>query len=757
MKSDREERFKLYELIAKNTGDIISVWDLDLNLIYVSPSVEKQMGYTPEEIISLSIEQILDEESVNKVLKLYEREMEKERRGEGDPDRTRLLVLRHMRKDGTPLWMEVSISAIRDEEGEIKYLLVISRNINFRIRALEALKNSEQRFRTIFNSVGDGIFLIDQKNMNIIDVNTRALELYGYEKKSQVAPHNIDVLKEIFHRQGEISANGGVKCEFLSSRKDGDSFWAEIHARHIQVGDRKKLMVVVRDVTKIKEAEETLAQEKEILSVTLQNIGEGIIRTDREGRVVLMNKSAEELVGWKESEAKGVEVAKILLIEDTPADFVASLVRKTFLTGKKQEVPLYRTLFSRKGYSRLISLSVSPILDSENKAVGVIFILRDVSEREKFLRAVQNSQKFEALGTLAAGIAHDFNNVLSGVYGYINLAMMKDSLPTIRSYLEKALSSIERARSLTHQLLTFAKGGMPIKKITPIKNFLQRTVTFALSGSPVSAIFELQENLWSCNFDSNQLAQVIDNIVLNAVQAMPHGGNIIVRAENVSFDTEFITLPRGDYVKISIKDRGIGIPREVLPHIFEPFYTTKETGHGLGLSISYSIVKAHGGEILVESHPGEGTVFYIYLPAVKSEVEEEKEVEDSFHCGNGTIIVLDDDEVLTDVIKEMLSSMGYEVITFRRGEEVIAFLQEGEVNKPLVAIFCDLTIPGGMGGMDILKEVRRLLGGIPVFVMSGYSSDPIISAPAKYGFTASLKKPFKISDIISLLNRYLSS
>ncbi len=753
---DSEKSFELYELIAKNTGDVISVWNTDLKAIYVSPSVERQMGYTPEEIKRLRLEDIVDEEGIKKVLSAYEEEMAREREGKADRNRIRVLLLRHRRKDGRAVWMEVSVSAIRDLKGEIRYFLAVSRNIDVRVKTLEALRHFEERFRTVFNSVGEGIFILDKNSETIIEVNRRAVEMYGYGSKKEVVREEIDVLTEVLSRKREICDKGEICFHFFSSPPTGKGVWVEVEAREIRVGKREKIMVVVRDITMIKEVQEDLSREKEMLMATLQNIGEGIIRVDTQGKIVLMNRSAEELTGWSREEAEGKHISHILHLKDSREGFVEDMMKRALISLSRVDVPLYCGLVSRRGTLRVVSLSVSPILHEGSETCGAIFIIRDVSERERFLRAVQNSQKLEALGTLAAGIAHDFNNLLSGIYGYINLAIIKDEVEAMRGYLEKSLASIERARSLTHQLLTFAKGGVPVKKVLSIQEFLERTVSFALSGSCVSPVFELSPNLWPCSFDPNQMAQVIDNIVLNAIDAMPGGGNIFIGAENVVLDTDMGALQKGRYVKITIRDRGEGMPPEVLSRIFEPFYTTKEKGNGLGLSISYSIVKRHGGEILVDSSVGEGSVFYIYLPAAEREIEEEGTREEEIHQGHGLVLVLEDDEVLAEVLGEMLSTMGYEVKTFTRGEEILEYLSRCK-GKGVRAMFFDLTISGGMGGVETMREVRRCVGdGIVTFVMSGYSSDSVMANPSQYGFTASLKKPFKFTDLVSLLNRYLS-
>jgi len=324
-------------------------------------------------------------------------------------------------------------------------------------------------------------------------------------------------------------------------------------------------------------------------------------------------------------------------------------------------------------------------------------------------------------------------------------------------YLSKAMTTIERARGLTLQLLTFAKGGVPIKKIGRLFPFVQETALFALSGSNVSCTFDLQHDLFPCDFDKNQIGQVIDNILINAKQAMPDGGTIVVTARNVNvLQNEHHQLPSGDYVTISIKDCGIGIPKNILPYIFDPFYTTKATGHGLGLATCYSIVTRHGGCIEVESEPGEGSTFHVFLPAIKGSILSGTEKVAAMHKGAGVFLVMDDQEVMRDTIGDMLKSLGYTAVCKENGHKAIEFFSsEMKEHREIAGMIFDLTIPGDMGGKEAIGEIRKMNPGTPVFVTSGYADDPIMAKPNEHGFTASICKPFRKSELSEMLNKYM--
>jgi signal transduction histidine kinase/ActR/RegA family two-component response regulator len=378
-------------------------------------------------------------------------------------------------------------------------------------------------------------------------------------------------------------------------------------------------------------------------------------------------------------------------------------------------------------------------------------------EHRKYEQQLQQTQKLESLGLLAGGIAHDFNNLMGGIFGYIDMAREESKDEKVRLYLSKTMNTIDRARGLTAQLLTFAKGGAPVQKVTSLFPFIQGAAQFALSGSNVSCLFDVAEHLWLCNIDKNQIGQAIENIIINAKQAMPAGGTIEVTARNISQgEQEQSTLAPGNYVKISIKDSGIGIAKELLPLIFDPFYTTKTKGHGLGLATCYSIIKRHGGAIAVESQPCKGSTFHIYLPASAEPVLETTASPVVKHKGSGTIIVMDDEEVMRDTIKHTLKTLGYSVICKNDGRETLeSFIQETKAKRAITGLILDLTIPGGMGGKATVEEIRKLNTEIPVFVASGYADDPVMINPADYGFTASLGKPFIKNELEEMLERHL--
>ncbi|HMA65377.1 MAG: ATP-binding protein [Fibrobacterota bacterium] len=406
------------------------------------------------------------------------------------------------------------------------------------------------------------------------------------------------------------------------------------------------------------------------------------------------------------------------------------------------------------------------IRDSKGNAVRMLGINFDITsqketleQRQKYEAQIQKNSKIESLGVLADGIAHDFNNLMGGIYGYIEIAIEKSSENEyVVKVLRKAVNTIERARALTLQLLTFAKGGAPIMKTNDLFPFVEETALFALSGSNITCRCIIEAGLKPCKFDKNQIGQVVDNMVINAKQAMPEGGLLEIRAKNCTMiEGKHPMLQPGDYVCIAIRDNGTGIAPEIQPNIFEPFVTTKPTGFGLGLASCYSIIKKHGGCIDVESEVGKGSTFSFYLPVSSEQPVDHEQTYNVDHKGNGIFLIVDDELVILETLQETLQSLGYTVISMQDGRDVIDYIRtESCRNAEVKGFIFDLTIPGGLGGKDTISEIRKTYPSTPVFVTSGYADDPIIAEPVKYGFTASICKPFQKKELKELLNRYCS-
>jgi PAS domain S-box-containing protein len=481
----------------------------------------------------------------------------------------------------------------------------------------------------------------------------------------------------------------------------------------------------------------------------IDTMNDALIVLDCEGDVRLVNQMACNMFGCSEEQLVGNLPTRSMTGNREFAVVLESLVQGEAV--RNLELEYYRTEENAPG---TLSLSASIIPDQAGAPLSVVCVARDVTRQKRLEEELLKSQKLESLGVLAGGIAHDFNNILTAILGNVSLARMRsDPADKIYKWLKDAEKASARAKDLTHQLLTFSKGGAPVKSVISLEHSIRDSTGFALRGANVKCDFRAADGLWPVEADEGQMIQVFNNLIINACQAMPDGGEIKIAASNVIIDANnSLPLTVGKYVKISLADQGTGIPDKYLHRIFDPYFTTKQKGSGLGLAVTYSIVKNHGGYIKVESEAGSGTAFTIYLPASDNSMEELKTTEELIVAGKGKILLMDDDEMVRTVGREMLVELGYSVETARDGAEAIeAFSKAKEAGKFYDAVVLDLTIPGGMGGKEVIKIVREMDPSVTAIVSSGYSNDPVMANFTQYGFNAVVSKPYKVNELDRVL------
>ncbi len=391
-------------------------------------------------------------------------------------------------------------------------------------------------------------------------------------------------------------------------------------------------------------------------------------------------------------------------------------------------------------------------------AVFIIFAMLGIMK--KYIdqtKEIEKSRKIESLGVMAGGIAHDFNNILTGILGNASLLGGSAGLAVKQTKMiyeiEKAAT---RAKKLSAQLLTFARGGSPVKNIASLRDLVSETVEFVLRGSNISVDFSFPDNLLHVHVDESQISQVIQNIILNAREAMPGGGCIEVYASNTSISGKSGPLDEGDYVTLNIRDNGCGIPGNVLPQIFDPYFSTKKTGSGLGLAICWSIITKHGGLITVKSRPGEGSLFSIHLPSVRGRTGLEQRVAAAPRVLKGRVLFMDDDASIRTLFAQMLKKMGLDFEIAEDGESAVKeYLKAHADGCPYDLVILDLTVPGSMGGKEALSEIRKTDPSVRAVLISGYAEDDSMADSNSCGCDSFIQKPFSYDEIHTAISKVL--
>ncbi len=620
-------------------------------------------------------------------------------------------------------------------------------------------------------------FLVDRR-LNIIFANHAGRNIDGEPKEVQGSP-----FPSLFGNTFVVKMIQSVLERVFSSRKPevhaavlqiGNSqLWGRMHFRSLRLKEYRSVLVLVEDLTLEKKqllltqkhqeelkkeiidrtrTEEELRKSEEKYRTIIETIQDGYYEVDMAGNLTFFNDVMCEITGYLGPELKSMSYREFM--DEENASKTSEAFNRVLRTEKPNKVFDHDTT-RKDGTKRNLTISISLIRDSLGQPSGFRGICRDITERKRAEEQLLRIEKLESLGVLAGGIAHDFNNILTSILGNISLAKISPHLPdTICGRLGEAEKAVARARELTQQLLTFSRGGAPIKRTVSIGELVKDCCEFAARGSNVRCEFSLSDDIYALEVDVGQIGQVISNLIINADHAMPEGGVIHVRVENVAVtEEEGLSLTSGRYVKLSIEDQGVGIPPKILSKIFDPYFTTKQKGSGLGLATAYSIVKSHGGLITVDSEMGVGTTFHIYLPASEKAIRQQKEPDNSVVLGEGKILLMDDEEPLRDMAREMLSMLGYEVDVARDGDEACGLYRSArDSGRPYNVVILDLTVPGGMGGRETIRRLIEMDPGVKAIVSSGYSNDPIMSDYKGYGFKGVAAKPYSAEELSRTLD-----
>ena len=645
-------------------------------------------------------------------------------------------------------------------------------------RQLKKVESADIRIQSVIDQILDGMITIDEKG-KVYSMNPAAKQMFGYGESEPIATEFAELIPTIFLEGLEspiplekthlAERTGKTTCALACSRKGETRFPVEISLSEMLAGEKRLHVAMIRDITERKRFEEALAAEKKSLAVTLGSIGEGVITIDLQGRVLVCNPAAETLTGWPEREAIGQPIKEVLKLSGEIGPRKKREVKSGFRSEAEAillNAPERSTLTSRDGAERVIEQVVSPTRDGKNELCGAVLVFRDITERQRDEVEARKAETLDQLGLLAGGIAHDFNNLLTAIIGNISLAagrLPPEDPMVVR--LEDAKNASLRARDLASQLLTFARGGAPIKKTASITKVIEETVSFSLRGSHSRSEFAIDSEIWSAEFDQGQISQVIGNLVVNADQAMPHGGTLHVSCSNFSCqkDSEpaIPDLNPGDYIRIQVRDEGTGIPEKNLKQIFDPYFTTKPKGSGLGLATTYSIIKNHGGLITVESELGAGAIFTVYLPAARHQpapVAEPVANKEEPITGSGRVLIVDDEEPIRDLVTYTLTNLGYEVSAAETALRGIELYREAMGRgRRFDLVILDLTLPGGMGGREALKRLLDIDPTVNSIVSSGYALDATMSRSEDFGFRGMIAKPYEAAELGRVVRETIAS
>ncbi|HTY23522.1 MAG TPA: PAS domain S-box protein [Desulfomonilaceae bacterium] len=746
MESALRESEERYRILAENSLSGIYVYQ-DGKFVYVNRRTIEAMGYSEDELIGKSPLELVAPEDLEMVRGIVAARLQ----GKQAPSQYQF---RALRKTGEVIWVEAIVTDI--EHNGRPATLGNVQDITDRKHAEEALRQSEASYRELFENSSDIVYTHDLEG-KYTSVNGAMRRILGYSSeefltfthRDIVDPDYVPIAEENLRMKLENGIDKTGPYELRVRSKGGTPLWVEVSSRIIRdSGKPTGVHGTARDITDRKKAEEALRDSEEKYRLVVENAGEAIF-VAQGGMLRFVNPKTLDLIGYSEDELTCRPFTEFIHPDDR-AMVVDRHERR--ITGQDLPSVYAFRIIDNAGNIRWVEINVVSVL-WEGKAATLNFLV-DITDKRKMEEELVKVQKLESLGVLAGGIAHDFNNILTAILGNISLAKMHCESPEkVKGRLIEAEKACSQAQGLTQQLLTFSKGGAPIKRTAHISQLIEDCCRFAVRGSNVRCELSVHKNLFTVDVDEGQIGQVINNLIINSVHAMPRGGVIHVQADNVLVDAQQgLPLTGGNYVKIVVHDEGVGIPKNIMPRIFDPYFTTKHKGSGLGLATCYSIVRNHDGLITAESELGVGTIFCVYLPASQRELHTPLDSEETAATGSGRILLMDDEESIREVAKEILSTLGYEVELARDGAEAISLYRKARNSShPFDIVVLDLTVPGGMGGAEAIERLLEIDPEVKAVVSSGYSNDPIMADFTRYGFRGVVAKPYTATELGAIL------
>ncbi|MEW6527251.1 MAG: PAS domain S-box protein [Spirochaetota bacterium] len=770
---ESEEKFKTLANSVLNPIFIIQ----DNIMQWVNPATVDILGYSENEIIGKPFYSFVHPDDVE----VAKSRAAARQRGENVINRYEARIIT---KDNIVKWIDFHVSTIQ-YNGRFA-ILGSATDVTERKKIELDLKSSEEKFYKAFYSSPIPMTINTFKDGVYREVNEAACQTFGYMLQDSIGRSIIELnvfadkqeLEDYIHT---LRTNEKVKDFHVTFKTKNGLLKDCIINSDIFVSSGEKLVISsIIDITQMKRSAQIiyeqykelqkinndliktkeeltlrniqLFEEKERFNRVLESINDAVIVTDKRAVILLVNNATCHLLNREYNEIIGKDVTTILDLDcKKRVDFTFN----TIIEILQQKSIANECILHVGNVLYNIELYILPLKDQMNSITGTIVVLRDITQKKIIEDHIARTSKLESVGLLAAGIAHDFNNILTSVVG--NLSIIKNKIhesSELYQHINDAEKASFKAKELTQQLLTFAKGGAPVKKVTSLSAMFKDIVTFVLRGSGVEFQFIIDDNLYNVEVDEGQISQVIQNIVINAREAMNDHGLLKIYARNVTDEDPIkAIIGKDNYIRISIEDNGPGIPNENIEKIFDPYYTTKPHGTGLGLTVVYSIIKQHGGYIFVDSQPGKGTRFDIYLRATEKNVAviDDKSNEISV-IGKGKVLVLEDDENIQFILRTMLEELGYEVDIACDGDEAYQkYLMAKELQQKYSFAIMDLTIPGKKGGKDTISQIRKLDNEFKVIVSSGYSNDPVMSNYKDYGFDGILPKPYRFEELKQII------
>jgi PAS domain S-box-containing protein len=629
-----------------------------------------------------------------------------------------------------------------------------------------ALRQREAWLSAVLQSIGDAVIATDaQGRVELMNPVAEALtEWSAAEARGRPVTEVFRVVNEVTRVPAENPAETALSSGQVVGLAN-ESVVLGRHGRETPVDDsaapvrdrRGKVagvVMVFRDIDHRRRSHRALAAERERLAVTLRSIGDGVIATDVAAKVVLLNPVAEELTGWKQEQAAGRPLGEVFhIINEQTRVVCENPVAKVLATGTIVGLANHTALIARDGVERAIADSGAPIRDDRGNILGAVLVFRDVTAQRRLEDELTRVQRIEALSTMAAGLAHDFNNMLLAILGNIGLA--RRALPADSSaqpFLADAEIACERTRGVTRQLSTFARGGAPLRQPLALRALVTNTAEFILREGKARPELRFPPDLWPVLADESQLCQALANLLINADDAMPGGGRVVLTAANLELGPEQRPpLAPGRYVRLEVKDEGVGIPPELLSRIFDPYFTTKQRGSGLGLASVHSIVHRHDGHIEVTSRVSQGTTFTLYLPAGTGPLAVTPAPIVEGPRGR-RLLIMDDDEMARKAVAAMAGSLGYEIVEVPEGAQAVEVYRRNLLEgRRFDVVLLDIEVWGGMGGLATLQALKALDRSVVAVAASGHSDDRVMAEHAAHGFTAALAKPFRLDELARVL------